>query len=102
MKEKVKKMGLNIKSHKEFDKEVCVEYVVFVLVAKEVVEKIIQINHLKGKESVERVSRCLSFWATWCFTSFVCDIQHAINLVTSATLPNFPYYRMNHNEHVKL
>jgi len=29
MKEKVKKMGLNIKSHKEFDKEVCVEYVVF-------------------------------------------------------------------------
>lgn len=54
-------MGLNIKSHKEFDKEVCVEYVVFVLVANEVVEKIIQINHLKGKESVERVSRCLSF-----------------------------------------
>lgn len=47
MKEKVKKMGLNIKSHKEFDKEVCVKYVVFVLVAKEVVEKIIQINHLK-------------------------------------------------------
>ena len=34
----MKKMGLNIISHKEFDKEVCEKYVVFALVAKKVIK----------------------------------------------------------------
>jgi len=30
------------------------------------------------------------------------DIQHAINLVPSATLSNFPHNKMNPDEHIKL
>jgi len=30
------------------------------------------------------------------------DVQHAIDFVSSATLPNLPHYRMNQSEHAKL
>jgi hypothetical protein len=33
---------------------------------------------------------------------FMRDVQHAIDFVLSATLPNLPHYRMNLSEHVEL
>jgi len=38
----VKEEGLNIISHREFDKEICEESVVFAIVAKEIIEDFLE------------------------------------------------------------
>jgi hypothetical protein len=100
-KKKVKEIGLNIISSKEFDKEVCKEFVMFTLVTKKVI-----LNSLK--EPPEKVRKVLKEFLD-VFPSklpdvlpYILDIQHAIYFVLGATLPNLPHYKMNPSEHAKL
>ena len=92
---------LNIISQKAFERVANQESVVLVLVAKEVTLEV----HGEPPEEAKYV-----------FNEFqdvfpkdlpnhlppMHDIQHAIDFVLRATLPNLPHYRMNPTEHAKL
>jgi hypothetical protein len=92
---------LNIISQKAFEKVANQESVVLVLVAREVTLEV----HGESPEEVKYV-----------FNEFqdvfpedlpnhlpaMHDIQHAIDFVLKATLPNLPHYRMNPTEHAEL
>ena len=87
----MKERGLNIISHKEFDKKICEESVVFVVVAKEIVEDFLE-------EPPEEVREVLKEFLD-VFSSelpdalpLMCDVQHAIDFFPGATLPNLPHY----------
>ena len=100
-KEIPKEKGLNIISSKAFERVAVQESVVFALVARE----------LHGKaheEQPEEVKSVLQEFKD-VFPEELLDhlppmrgIQHAIDFVPGATLPNLPHYRMNPTEHAKL
>ena len=96
-----KEKNLNLISPKEIEQEVISGAQVIVLVAREV-----------AKESHETILPEVAPIITKFVDVFPNDlpnqlppmrnIQHAIDLVPGATLPNLPHYRMNPMEHVEL
>jgi len=101
MKEKVKENGLNIISHKEFEKEVHEEFVVFALVANELVESSLD---KPPKETGEVLKEFLDIFLFELpdVLPLTHDIQYTIDFIPDSILSNLPHYRMNPSEHVKI
>ena len=100
-KETPKAKGLNIISSKAFERVAVQEFVVFALVARE-------LHGEAHEEQPEEVKSVLQEFKD-VFPEELLDhlppmrdIQHAIDFVPGATLPNLPHYRMNPTEHAKL
>ena len=100
-KEVAKAKGLNIISSKAFERVAIQESVVFALVARE----------LHGEAREEQPKEVKSVFQEFKgefpkefpdHLPLMRDIQHAIDFVPGATLPNLPHYKMNPTEHAKL
>ena len=96
-----KAKGLNIISPKACERVVFQESIVFVLVAKE-------LHGETREEQPEEVKSVLQDFKD-VFPEELLDhlppmrdIQHAIDFVPGATLPNLPHYRMSPAEHAEL
>ena len=93
--------GLNIISPKAFEKVVVQESIVFFLVARE-------LHRETNEEQPEEVKSVLQEFKDVLPQELpdhlppMHDIQHAIDFVPGATLPNLPHYRMSPVEHVEL
>ena len=96
-----KAKGLNIISPKAFERVAVQESIVFVLVARELHEE-------TREEQLEEVKSVLQEFKDVFLEELLdhlppmLDIQHAIDFVPGATLPNLPHYRMSLAEHVEL
>jgi hypothetical protein len=97
----VKDGGFNIISLREFDKEICEESVVFVVVAKQIVEDFLEEPPEEVKEVLREFLDVFPFELPDALPPMR-DVQHAIDFVTGATLPNLPHYRMNPSENAEL
>ncbi|KAL3597139.1 hypothetical protein D5086_008776 [Populus alba] len=95
---KVKKGGLNIITPREFDKEICEE---FVVVAKEIVEAFLE-------EPLEEVREVLKEFLDVFPSELpnalppIRNVQHTIDFIPGAKLPNLSHYRINPSEHAEL
>jgi hypothetical protein len=101
MKEKVKENGLNIISHKEFEKEVHEEFVVFALVANKLVESSLDEPPKKTREVLKEFLDIFLFKLPDVLP-LTHDIQYAIDFIPDSILPNLPHYMMNPSKHVKI
>ena len=96
-----KAKGLNIISPKAFEKVAVQESIVFFLVARELYRE-------TNEEQPEEVKSVLQEFKDVLAEELpdhlppMRDIQHAIDFVPEATLPNLPHYRMSPVEHVEL
>ncbi|XP_023902191.1 uncharacterized protein LOC112014045 [Quercus suber] len=96
-----KAKGLNIISPKAFERVAVQESIVFVLVARE-------LHGETREEQPEKVKSVLQEFNDVFLEELpdhlppMHDIQHAINFVPKATLPNLPRYRMSPAEHAEL
>ena len=99
--EALKAKGLNIISLKAFERIAVQESVVFDLIAREHHEETCE-------EQPEEVKSVLREFMDVFPEELpdhllpMCDIQHAIDFVLGATLPNLPHYRMSPIEHAEL
>ena len=96
-----KAKGLNIISPKAFEKVAVQESIVFVLVAREL--------HGENREEQPKEVKSVLQEFKDVFPEELPDhlppmhdIQHAIDFVPGATLPNLPHYRMSLVEHAEL
>ena len=93
--------GLNIISPKAFERVAVQESIVFVLVARE-------LHRETREEQPEEVKSMLQKFKDVFLEELpyhllpMRDIQHAIDFVPGATLPNLPHYRMRPTEHAEL
>ena len=96
-----KAKGLNIISPKAFERVAVQESIVFVLVARE-------LHGETREEQSEEVKSVLQEFKDVVPEELpdhlppMRDIQHAIDFVPGATLPNLPHYRMSPAEHAEL
>ncbi|GFZ14592.1 hypothetical protein Acr_24g0007820 [Actinidia rufa] len=93
--------GLNIISPKEFEREINDQSILFAVVAHEASTE----NQDTPPEEVTSILQ--QFHEVFPIDlpdnlPPMRDIQHAIDLVPGATLPNLPHYRMNPSEHAEL
>ena len=92
---------LNIISPKAFEKVAVQESIMFFLVARE-------LHRETREEQPEEVKSVLQEFKDVLPQELpnhlppMRDIQHAIDFVPGATLPNLPHYRMSHVEHAEL
>jgi hypothetical protein len=97
--------GLNIISHKAFERVANQESVVLVLVAREVPLEIPLALHEEPPEEVKSVLNDFQDVFPEDLPDQLPpmrDIQHAIDFVPGATLPNLPHYRLNPTAHAEL
>ena len=96
-----KAKGMNIISPKAFERVAVQEFIMFVLVARE-------LHGETREEQPKEVKLVLQEFKDVFLEELpdhllpMHDIQHAIDFVPGATLPNLPHYRMSPAEHVKL
>ena len=97
--------GLNIISHKAFERVANQEFVVLVLVAREVLLEIPLALHEEPLEEVKSVLNEFQDVFPEDLPDYLPpmrDIQHTIDFVPGATLPNLPHYRLNPIAHAEL
>ena len=87
----------------QFEKESMKTKVIFALMAREVEE-----FKEQDKEYPKNVRKILDDFSDLWPTEFpnqlppMCGVQHTIDLIPGASLPNLPAYRMNPTKHVEL
>ena len=96
-----KAKGLNIKSSKVFERVAIQEFVVFVLVTRELHGKTYE-EQPKEVKSVLQEFKDVFLEELLDHLPSMHDIQHAVDFVPGVTLPNLPHYKMSPAEHAEL
>ena len=98
---KEKKTGVNLITAKELERELTEGTPVWLLTSKEIREPSLQEPSQEVVEGLEEFKEVFPEDLPDHLPPLR-DIQHAIDLVPGATLPNLPHYRMNPTEHQEL
>jgi len=98
---KDKKLGVSLIKARELEKEIVEGNPVWILTSKEILE---QTQKEHPKEIVEALKKFEDVFPEDLPDQLppLRDIQHTIDLIPGATLPNLPHYRLNPSEHQEL